>query len=119
MKYQSLAVEILNLLGYDDPVGDEWISDFEEEKQTELPKVHREFMRFAHNCPLFETSDIWVDKHIRFLSDDTDECDEDILMIGSDFSASIVKMGIAKKEFEYETLFDFEEGEDIKEELDE
>ena len=37
---------------------------------------------------------------IRFLSDDIGECDEDILMIGSDFAGGIVKMGIAKKDLE-------------------
>lgn len=62
MKYQFSAVEILNLLGYRDPIGDEWVRDFEGENETKLPKAYREFMRFAYDCPLFETSDIWVDR---------------------------------------------------------
>lgn len=61
MKYNLSALEILNFLGYCEPVGAKSLSAFETTNHITLPKTYRDFMEAAYCCPMLETSDIWTD----------------------------------------------------------
>lgn len=74
MKYNLSALEIMNLLGYDKPVGKEKLESLEKANHIVLPQIYRSFMEIAHECPLLETADIWnsVDRFY-FYYDELDE----------------------------------------------
>ena len=59
MKYNLTAREILDTLGYREPVGKEKLEAFEQANQLKLPEAYRTFMEVAHQCPMLETADVW------------------------------------------------------------
>lgn len=81
MKYNLSAVEILKMLGYDQPVGREMLEAFKKENHISLPKCYEEFMELAYECPLLETADIWADNHdyfyYEFLQEEIEDFSED------------------------------------------
>ena len=62
MKYDLSAVEMLKMLGYDQPTGGEWLEKLKLEKQIRLPKAYIEFMELMVDCPLLGTSNLWIGK---------------------------------------------------------
>lgn len=62
MEYHLTALEILHILGFTTPTGKDWLENLKQQYHLPLPKVYEEFMEFAANCPLFETSHLWVGK---------------------------------------------------------
>ncbi len=62
MKYDLSAVEMLKLLGYDQPTGREWLEKLKLEKQISLPRAYIEFMELMADCPLLGTSNLWIGK---------------------------------------------------------
>ena len=62
MKYDLSAVEMLKMLGYDQPTGGEWLEKLKQEKQISLPKAYTEFMELMVDCPLLGTSNLWIGK---------------------------------------------------------
>ncbi len=64
MKYNMSAVEILKILGYNEPTGKEWLEKFKKDNNITLPKAYEDFMELAYNCPLFGTGNVWIGKHI-------------------------------------------------------
>ncbi|GFI11751.1 hypothetical protein IMSAGC007_04228 [Lachnospiraceae bacterium] len=62
MKYDLSAVEMLKMLGYDQPTGREWLEKLKQEKQISLPKAYTEFMELMVDCPLLGTSNLWIGK---------------------------------------------------------
>ena len=62
MKYDLSAVEMLKMLGYDQPTGGEWLEKLKQEKQISLPKAYIEFMELMVDCPLLGTSNLWIGK---------------------------------------------------------
>lgn len=62
MKYDLSAVEMLKMLGYDQPTGREWLEKLKQEKQISLPKAYIEFMELMADCPLLRTSNLWIGK---------------------------------------------------------
>lgn len=58
MKYDLSAVELLRILGYTEPVGTDFLETLKE--QYLLPKAYCNFMELAYDCPMLETSDIWL-----------------------------------------------------------
>lgn len=67
IRYDFSAAEILKQLGYLNETSGEILEKFMEEKKISLPEVYCEFMSAAMDCPLLETSDIWVWKMIPFV----------------------------------------------------
>lgn len=61
-RYDLTAVQILNLLGYTEPVGKDALSQAEKEKNIKLPSALFEFLSLAADSPLFKTADIWTGK---------------------------------------------------------
>lgn len=62
MRYDLSAVEILKILGYDQPIGREWIEKLKQDKNIDLPKTYTKFMELMVDCPLLGTSNLWVGK---------------------------------------------------------
>lgn len=62
MRYNLSAVEMLKILGYNQPIGREWLKKIEQSKNISLPKVYSEFMELMVDCPLLSTSNLWVGK---------------------------------------------------------
>lgn len=62
MNYDLSAVTMLNKLGYDQPVGREWLEKLKQDKQISLPETYMEFMELMVDCPLLGTSNLWVGK---------------------------------------------------------
>lgn len=60
IKYDLSAVEILNILGYRQPTGKNWLEKLEQEKNIKLPKVYSDFMKLMSDCPLLGTSNLWI-----------------------------------------------------------
>lgn len=66
MKYNLPPLEMLKRLGYTQPVEGEWLKKFRRGAQIPLPRVYWDFMEYAAGCPLFATSDLWVEKKPSF-----------------------------------------------------
>lgn len=62
MKYNLPPLEMLKRLGYTQPANVEWLKKFIHRAHIPLPKVYWNFMEYAAGCPLFATSDLWVEK---------------------------------------------------------
>ena len=62
MNYALSAVTMLNKLGYDQPIGREWLEKLKQDKNIVLPKTYTEFMELMADCPLLDTSNLWVGK---------------------------------------------------------
>lgn len=62
MNYALSAVTMLNKLGYDQPTGREWLEKLKQDKNIVLPKIYTEFMELMVDCPLLDTSNLWVGK---------------------------------------------------------
>lgn len=59
-RYDLTALDILKLLGYTEPVGQDTLRQAEREKNLTLPPALFEFWSLAADCPLFGTADIWT-----------------------------------------------------------
>jgi len=64
IQYDISAAELLKILGYDQPVGREWLENLKREKEIPLPRVYAEFMQLAYGCPLLATSNLWTGKTV-------------------------------------------------------
>ena len=62
MDYALSAVTMLNKLGYDQPIGREWLEKLKQDKNIALPITYTEFMELMVDCPLLDTSNLWVGK---------------------------------------------------------
>lgn len=62
MNYSLSAVEMLRILGYNQPTGIEWLEKLKQDKHISLPKTYAEFMELMADCPLLATSNLWVGK---------------------------------------------------------
>lgn len=62
MKYNLSAVETLNILGYDQPTGKDWLDKIKRDNNLNLPRTYVEFMELMADCPLLGTSNLWVGK---------------------------------------------------------
>lgn len=60
MNYALSAMELLQKLGVDQPTGTQWLQNLKEKEGITLPKVYCDFMQYAVDSPLFETSDLWT-----------------------------------------------------------
>lgn len=67
IRYDLSAAEILKLLGYEKNTGRKRLDQLMEEKGICLPKVYQEFMEVAADCPMLETSDLWVGEMVPFV----------------------------------------------------
>lgn len=67
VKYDLSAAEILKKLGYEKKTGRKALDQMMQEKGICLPKVYQEFMESAMNCPMLETSDLWVGEMVLFV----------------------------------------------------
>lgn len=65
LNYDLKAEQVLKILGYSEPVGEEFINGIEQKYNIKLPKCLRDFYMVAYQCPLLSTADIWTDG-IRF-----------------------------------------------------
>lgn len=61
-RYDLTAVQILNRLGYTEPVGKDALLQAEQEKNIKLPPVLFEFLSLTADSLLFKTADIWTEK---------------------------------------------------------
>ncbi len=77
IQYELSAVELLKRLGYEEPSGREELENFMQEKGVRLPKVYREFMELAMDCPMLETSDLWTGRLPYFFYEEIEEGIED------------------------------------------
>ncbi|MCI8808617.1 MAG: hypothetical protein HFF84_00585 [Oscillibacter sp.] len=112
MQYSLTAAEILKRLGFQEPVGREYLNALKQECGIPLPRVYEEFMEVADNCLLLSTSDIWPGQMIPFeqrpcllysrLSEAEKAQTGDYLEIGSDYGAGIVTFGIRVEDLEQE-----------------
>ncbi len=59
--YDLTATEIIQKLGCTEPLGAAALEQVEREKGVKLPSLLFRFLSYAANCPLFSTSDLWVD----------------------------------------------------------
>ncbi len=62
MRYNLSAVEMLRILGYDQPTSVEWLEKLKEDSHISLPKTYTEFMELIADSPLLATSNLWVGK---------------------------------------------------------
>lgn len=62
MQYDLSAVEMLRILGYDQPTSVEWLEKLKQDNYICLPKTYIEFMELMADCPLLATSNLWVGK---------------------------------------------------------
>ena len=60
MQYNLSAVEMLKILGYNQPASGEWLEKLKQ--NNPLPKTYTEFMELMADCPLLATSNLWVGK---------------------------------------------------------
>ncbi len=67
IRYDLSATEILKQLGYNKNTGRAALDQLMEEKGICLPKVYQEFMEVAADCPMLETSDLWVGEMVPFV----------------------------------------------------
>ncbi|MCI8572796.1 MAG: hypothetical protein HFF89_00025 [Oscillibacter sp.] len=112
MKYDLTPVEILKILGFDQPLGQEALKTFQESAHIPLPKVYAGFMEYAMNCPLLGTADLWCGQMIPcemkpcFLYDNLTDAEKaqvcDYLIIGSDYGAGIVQFGLRVEDLDQE-----------------
>lgn len=77
IQYDLSAVELLKRLGYEEPTGREELENFMQEKGVSLPKVYLEFMELALDCPMLETSDLWIGRMPYFFYEEIEEGIED------------------------------------------
>ena len=61
INYNIKADQILGILGYNQPAGEEFLNGFERENNVKLPLCLRNFYKVAYKCPLLSTADIWTD----------------------------------------------------------
>lgn len=96
MRYDLTTIEILNRLGFRDPVGRELLKDLQKALGKPLPKVYREFIEIAAFCPVLETGDVWCGREIlsRMEEQKKNGTFGDCLEIGSDYGAGIVTFGL-------------------------
>lgn len=62
INYNITASQVLNILGYDNPLSREFLDDIEKEYNVKLPAVLRGFYMAAYGCPLLSTADIWTER---------------------------------------------------------
>jgi len=62
MRYNLSAVEMLRILGYNQPTSGEWLEKLKQDNHISLPKTYTEFMELMADCPLLATSNLWVGK---------------------------------------------------------
>lgn len=62
MQYNLSAVEMLRILGYDQPTSVEWLEKLKQDNHICLPKTYIEFMELMADCPLLATSNLWIGK---------------------------------------------------------
>ena len=59
--YNLTALQVLQQLGYTEPIGQAALTQMQQEKNFKLPAVLFEFLSFAQDCPLLSTADIWTE----------------------------------------------------------
>lgn len=95
MKYDLNAIEMLNCLGFREPVGREMLEELREALQRPLPEVYEAFLEVAADCPVLETGDVWCgDGILSHLREQQKNGAAEYLEIGSDFGAGIVTFGL-------------------------
>jgi len=62
VRYNLSAVEMLRILGYNQPTSGEWLEKLKQDYRISLPKIYTEFMELMADCPLLATSNLWVGK---------------------------------------------------------
>ena len=67
IRYDLSAAEIVKQLGYEKNTGRKALDQLMKEKSISLPNVYQQFMEVATNCPMLETSDLWVGKMVPFV----------------------------------------------------
>ena len=53
IQYDLSAAELLQILGYSQPVGRDFLGELKQEKQIPLPSTYAEFMESAWKYPIF------------------------------------------------------------------
>lgn len=76
VNYALTAIKILNLLGYNKPVGKEKLEKFQQENNINIPEVLFEFLEVAFDNPMLEYADIWTGG-IHFFYDEIEEMIEE------------------------------------------
>ncbi len=62
MQYNLSAVEMLRILGYNQPTSGGWFEKLKQDNRISLPKTYTGFMELMADCPLLATSNLWVGK---------------------------------------------------------
>ena len=62
IQYDLSAAELLQILGYSQPVGRDFLEELKQEKQIPLPSTYAEFMESAWKYPIFSTSNLRTSK---------------------------------------------------------
>lgn len=62
IRYDLTALELLNRLGWAEPVGETALAQMEDQLGCKIPAVLRAFLSTAANCPLLRTADLWTQK---------------------------------------------------------
>ena len=112
MKYDLSPLELLKLLGFDQPVGREALKTFQEEAGIPLPKLYRKFLELAMDCPLLGTGDLWCGQMIPIrmrpclLYAPVEQARQaglpNYLEIGSDYCTGMLTFGIRLEDLDQE-----------------
>lgn len=104
MQYNLTAIEILQHLGFDAPLGRQTLETLKKKYDIPLPKVYRTFMEKAMDCPVLGTSDLWtcqrfsLPQELKRLYEHWLEGDKapnhDYLKIDSDYGEDSVTFGL-------------------------
>lgn len=102
MQYNLTAIEILQHLGFDAPLGRQTLETLKKKYDIPLPKVYRTFMEKAIDCPVLGTSDLWTCQRFSLpmelkrlyehLSEGDKVSNHDSLKIDSDYGEDSVRI---------------------------